>query len=72
MPGVAADDPGYQELHERLRELALSRTSNTTDNEVKISVELARPATCSIETQTEILEVEETKLNTMISTGQDC
>ena len=74
LPSVAAlaDDPGYQELHERLRELALSRTSNTTDNEVKISVELARPATCSIETQTEILEVEEAKHNTMISTGQSC
>ena len=65
---AAADDPTYQELHERLRELALSRTSNNTDNDVKISLDINRPATCSIETQTELLEPEQSKH--MISTGQ--
>ena len=61
------------ELEEKLRQLAsISRTGNVTDKdgEVKISIDLARPNTCSIETQTEILEDEvSTRLN-MISTGE--
>ena len=57
------------ELEEKLRQLAsISRNSNITDNdgkEIKISIDLARPNTCSIETQTELLE-DSIKLN-MIS-----
>ena len=65
------DDPRFMELEEKLRQLAsISRNSNITDNdgkEIKISIDLARPNTCSIETQTELLE-DSIKLN-MISTG---
>ena len=69
----SAGDPTFMELEEKLRQLAsISRTSNVTDKdgEVKISIDIARPNTCSIETQTEILEDEvSTRLN-MISTGE--
>ena len=39
------------------------------DGEVKISIDLARPNTCSIETQTELLEDEVSSKTNMISTG---
>ena len=69
--GAAADDPSYQELHERLRELALSRTSNNTDNDIKISLDIKRPETCSIETQTEVLELAQpAPARHLISTGR--
>ena len=65
-------DPTFIELEEKLRQLAsISRTSNTTDKdgEVKISIDLARPNTCSIETQTELLEYSVSSKTHMISTG---
>ena len=65
-------DPTFIELEEKLRQLAsISRTSNITDKdgEVKISIDLARPNTCSIETQTELLEDEVSSKTNMISTG---
>ena len=56
----ATEDPTYRELEEKLRQLATaSRTSNVTDKEggdMKLSLDLPRPNTCSIETQTELLE----------------
>ena len=68
------DDPTFMELEEKLRQLAsISRNSNIVDNdgkEIKISIDLARPNTCSIETQTELLESDSVKLN-MISTGEE-
>ena len=65
-------DPTFIELEEKLRQLAsISRTSNITDKdgEVKISIDLARPNTCSIETQTELLEYSVSSKTHMISTG---
>ena len=67
---INVNDPTFIELEEKLRQLAsVSRISNITDKdgELKISIDMARPNTCSIETQTELL-VDSTKFN-MISTG---
>ena len=66
-------DPSFTELEERLRQLAsTSRTSNVTeDGEVKVSFDLPRPNTCSIETQTELLEDEVSPRINMISTGKN-
>ena len=78
------NDPTFIELEEKLRQLA-SRNSNITDKdgelkitditnndgELRISIDVARANTCSIETQTELLDdTISTKLN-MISTGTE-
>ena len=67
---INVNDPTFIELEEKLRQLAsVSRISNITDKdgELKISIDMARPNTCSIETQTELLE-DSAKFN-MISIG---
>eukprot|EP00092_Neocalanus_flemingeri_P027713 GFUD01030083.1.p1 GENE.GFUD01030083.1~~GFUD01030083.1.p1 ORF type:complete len:1052 (+),score=290.32 GFUD01030083.1:52-3156(+) len=67
------EDPTYRELEEKLRQLATaSRTSNITDKdggEVKLSLDMSRPVTCSIETQTEFLEPEISPRRLTTNTG---